>query len=74
MQQEKLRKCPAYGGLKLSAKLTGTSKATRQLFWREQAKSECDWVVMSSVFVTNKSSCFFLLSAGNTFLSFLKFF
>ena len=29
---------------------------------REQAKSECDWLVMSSVFVTSQSSCFFLCS------------
>ncbi len=32
--------------------------------WRicshEQAKSECDWLVMSSVFVASQSSCFFL--------------
>ena len=27
-----------------------------------QAKSECDWLVMSSVFVTSQSSCFFLCS------------
>ena len=25
-------------------------------------KSECDWLVMSSVFVTSQSSCFFLCS------------
>ncbi len=31
--------------------------------WREQAKSECDWVVMSSVFVASQSSCFFLCSS-----------
>ena len=30
------------------------------IFSREQAKSECDWVVMSSVFVASQSSCFFL--------------
>jgi hypothetical protein len=59
--RKNLENVPAYGGLKLSAKLTGTREATRQLFWHEQAKSECDWMVMSSVFVTNKSSCFFLL-------------
>ena len=29
---------------------------------REQAKSECDWLVMSSVFVASQSSCFFLCS------------
>ncbi len=29
---------------------------------REQAKSECDWLVMSSVFVASQSSCFFLYS------------
>ena len=26
----------------------------------EQAKSECDWLVISSVFVASQSSCFFL--------------
>ncbi len=35
--------------------------------WRicscEQAKSECDWLVMSSVFVASQSSCFFLCFA-----------
>ncbi len=31
-------------------------------FSREQAKSECDWVVMSSVFVASQSSCFFVCS------------
>ena len=31
-------------------------------FKSEQAKSECDWLVMSSVFVANQSSCFFLCS------------
>ena len=34
--------------------------------WRicshEQAKRECDWLVMTSVFVTSQSSCFFLCS------------
>ncbi len=28
----------------------------------EQAKSECDWLVMTSVFVASQSSCFFLCS------------
>jgi hypothetical protein len=28
-------------------------------FSREKAKSECDWVVMTSVFVASQSSCFF---------------
>ena len=32
------------------------------IFSREQAKSECDWVGMSSVFVASQSSCFFLCS------------
>ncbi len=32
------------------------------LFSREQAKSEFDWVVMSSVFVASQSSYFFLCS------------
>ena len=27
-------------------------------FWREKAKSECDWVVMTSVFVASQSHCF----------------
>jgi hypothetical protein len=31
-------------------------------FSREQAKSDCDWVVMSSVFVASQSSCLFLCS------------
>jgi hypothetical protein len=26
----------------------------------EQAKGECDWVVMTSVFVASQSGCFFL--------------
>ena len=29
------------------------------IFSREQAKRECGWVVMSSVFVASQSSCFF---------------
>ncbi len=33
--------------------------STWRCFSREQAKSECDWVVMSSVFVASQSSCFF---------------
>ena len=33
------------------------------IFSREQAKSECDWVAMSSVFVASQSSCFFPLFA-----------
>ncbi len=33
-----------------------------EIFSREQAKSECDWVVISSVFVASQSSCFFLCS------------
>ncbi len=32
------------------------------IFSRDQAKSECDWVMMSSVFVASQSSCFFLCS------------
>ena len=31
-------------------------------FSREQTKSESDWVMMSAVFVTSQSSCFFLCS------------
>ena len=30
-----------------------------EFFSHEQAKTECDWVVMSSVFVASQSSCFF---------------
>ncbi len=44
---------------------TGENKARFPLgdfFAREQAKSECNWVVMSSVFVASQSSCFFLCS------------
>ncbi len=36
--------------------------STWRFFSREQAKSECDWLVMSSVFVASQSSCFFLCS------------
>ncbi len=36
--------------------------STWRICSREQAKSECDWLVMSSVFVTSQSSCFFLCS------------
>jgi hypothetical protein len=36
--------------------------STWRFFSREQVKSECDWVVMSSVFVASQSSCFFLCS------------
>jgi hypothetical protein len=32
------------------------------IFWREQARSERDWVVMTSVFLASQSSCFFLSS------------
>ena len=32
------------------------------LCFRKLAKSECDWLVMSSVFVASQSSCFFLCS------------
>ena len=32
------------------------------IFSREQAKHEYDWLVMSSVFVASQSSCFFLCS------------
>ncbi len=33
--------------------------STWRFFSREQVKSECDWMVMSSVFVASQSSCFF---------------
>ena len=36
--------------------------STWRFFSREQTKSECDWLVMSSVFVASQSSCFFLCS------------
>ena len=36
--------------------------STWRFFSREQAKSDCDWMVMSSVFVASQSSCFFLCS------------
>ena len=36
--------------------------STWRIFSREQAKSECDWLVMTSVFVASQSSCFFLCS------------
>ena len=34
--------------------------SNRQFYSHEQAKRECDWVMMSSVFVASESSCFFL--------------
>ncbi len=37
--------------------------STWRLFSREQAKSECDWLVMSSVFVTSQSSLLLSLFA-----------
>ncbi len=36
--------------------------STSRFFSHEQAKSECDWLVMSSVFVASQSSHFFLCS------------
>ena len=36
------------------------------IFSREQAKSECDRVVMSSAFVASKPSCLFLCSRANS--------
>ena len=36
--------------------------STWRFFSHEQAKSERDWLVMSSVFVASQSSCFFLCS------------
>ncbi len=36
--------------------------STWRFFSREKAKRDCDWVVMSSVFVASQSSCFFLCS------------
>ncbi len=34
--------------------------STRRICSREQAKSDCDWLMMTSVFVASQSSCFFL--------------
>ena len=34
--------------------------STWRICSREQAKSECDWLVMTSVFLASQSSCFFL--------------
>ena len=34
------------------------------IFPREQGKDECDWLVMTSVFVVNQSSCFFSIRAN----------
>jgi hypothetical protein len=34
----------------------GCSLSTWRIFWREQEKSECDWVVMSSLSVASQSS------------------
>jgi hypothetical protein len=36
--------------------------STWRYFSREQVKSECDWVVMASVFVASQSDCFFICS------------
>jgi hypothetical protein len=33
-----------------------------QIFSREKAKNECDWAVMTSVFVASQSSCFSCLA------------
>ena len=40
--------------------------STWRFFSREQAESECDWVMMSSVFVVSQSGCFFLCSREQT--------
>ena len=45
----------------LAISLCGLAVKAR-FFSREQAKSECDWVMMSSVFVGSQSSCFLLCS------------
>ena len=46
--------------------LSGNRPLSRFSTWRicsrEQAKSQCDWLVMSSVFVASQSGCFFLCS------------
>ena len=42
------------------------SRSTWRFFSREQAKSKCDWVVMSSVFVASQSSCFFLCQCSES--------
>jgi hypothetical protein len=36
------------------------------IFWREQGKYECDWLVMTSVFVASQSHCFILCSREQT--------
>ena len=36
--------------------------STWRICSREQAKNECDWLVMTSVFVASQTSCFFLCS------------
>jgi hypothetical protein len=46
----------------MSGKETLSPFSTWRFFSREQAKREYDWVVMSSVFVSSQSSCFFLCS------------
>ncbi len=40
--------------------------STWRICSREQAKSECYWLVMSSVFVASESSCFFLFARTNS--------
>jgi uroporphyrinogen-III synthase len=36
--------------------------STWRFFSREQEKGECDWLMMTSLFVVSQSSCFFLCS------------
>ncbi len=36
--------------------------STWRICSREQAKNECDWLVMTSVFVASQSRCFYLCS------------
>ena len=61
--------CQRYstGGLRLSQEIFEAfvhlgPLSTWRICSREQAKSECDWLVMSPVFVASQSSCFFLCS------------
>jgi hypothetical protein len=55
-----------FGPLKVNARATLSKVmatlsrfSTWRFFSRERAKSECDWVVMSSVSIASQSSCFF---------------
>ncbi len=51
---------PLVSRKKATAIKNGLKPVFPRFFSREQAKSECDWVMMSSVFVAIQSSCFLL--------------